>query len=352
MASNSAIEWCDDTLNLWWGCTKVSDGCKHCYAETLSNRYGRSNWGPKGTRQEVKSWRSNLNKIARLAAKEGRRRRVFVQSMSDTFEGPETCGGKQSANYLLMCKLRSELVEAIHEHPELDFLLLTKRPELAQDLWDEACSWAVMQNSGPHPWPANVWIGTSVEDQKTADERIPFLLEIPAKVRFLSCEPLLGPVDIQRYLWGACDSCDGAGFFIANEPDKLTCLDCDGLGVDLITELEGIHWVIAGGESGAKARPMHPEWARSLQTQCSHASVPFFFKQWGEWLPLAGRSDQQPDYSNAPHGPFPGRFGSWDGSEFRVGTARFAHASLRIGKKVAGRLLDGRTWDEFPEVRG
>ena len=313
MADLTKIEWCDATLNLWWGCTKVSEGCKHCYADAWSKRHGRAVWGPMGTRIEVKSWRSTLEKISKRAKAEGRRLRVFCQSMSDTFEGPETMGGIDSENWQTVQRLQYELLCAINEHPHIDFLLLTKRPENVM---------AVVHREddpdgvggGPGVWrfPANLWIGTSVEDQKTADERIPHLLRIPAKVRFLSCEPLIGPVD-------------------------LTQVEYDSILAAFAWEDRRINWVICGGESGPKARPMHPDWARSLRDQCVAAGVPFLFKQHGEWIGV-------PDLRQLPGGNGPG-FGEFDHCRYDQ-----AHEACRIGKYRAGRILDGRTWDEFPEV--
>jgi protein gp37 len=325
MAETTNIQWCDATLNLWWGCTKVSDGCKHCYAETLSDqRYKRGAWGPTGTRVEVKSWRSTLNKIAKRAKAENRRLKVFCQSMSDTFEGPETCGGIDSNNWRLMDRLREELWQAVEAHQELDFLILTKRPENIIPFWltpDCGDSPEERAYCGAIKLPPNLWIGTSVEDQKTADERIPHLLSVPAAVRFLSCEPLLGPVDLDEWLDHDRDN-----------PCRCGDGECSACWQSLSAATP--NWVICGGESGPNARPMHPDWARSLHDQCVAANVPFFFKQWGEWgvdwsdshtrIPIKGH-DFAPDWNGA--------------SEFM----------FRIGKHSAGRLLDGREWNEFPE---
>lgn len=319
MAEVTSIEWCDATLNLWWGCTKVSDGCKFCYAEQLSDqRYKKGAWGPKGVRTEVKSWRSTLNKISKRAKEEGRRLRVFCQSMSDTFEGTETCG---DANFEVISRLREDLGKAILNHPELDFLLLTKRPENVLKYGPLGYLWT------REGIPDNVWVGTSVEDQETADKRIPELLKIPAKVRFLSCEPLLGPVDLQYPTFNGADS---------------------------IESLEGIRWVICGGESGLNARPMHPDWARSLRNQCDCAKVPFFFKQWGEWLPWSQFGDADiPDSCEQTR---------YETVEFQCGKFENIGRPIwcddiddnltlgRVGKKAAGRVLDGRTWSEFPEA--
>jgi len=323
MADLSKIEWCDATLNLWWGCTKVSEGCKFCYAEHLSDqRYKRGAWGPTGKRTEVKSWRSTLNQISKRAKAENRRLKVFCQSMSDTFEGPETMGGVDSENWGTTVSLRAELFEAIRYHQHLDFLLLTKRPENVNPFvrdWLEASEEREGDEVlGECGFPPNLWLGTSVENQATADERIPHLLKVPAAVRFLSCEPLLGPVSLSTPLFRYSD---GSGMF--------TYL---GKG-NYSTLIDAVDWVICGGESGPNARPMCPDWARSLRDQCVAAEIPFFFKQWGDHV----RGDQVPDtpYWQDVHS-----------SENGIVDER----TYKVGKARAGRLLDGREWNEFPEV--
>ena len=194
----------------------------------------------------------------------------------------------------------ADLLALIHATPNLDWQLLTKRPELFRHRLHKisrdselACRWHMLFQA-----PPNVWLGTSVEDQTRAAERIPLLLQTPAAVRFLSCEPLLGDICLSNF-----NPRLGPGY------------DFEG----------GIHWVIAGGESGPHARPMDPAWARSLRDQCTAAGVPFFFKQWGEWLP-SGQDDAQ------------GRNQCTD-ADF-----------LRVGKHRAGRLLDGREWNEMPST--
>lgn len=326
MGLNTNIEWCDGTLNLWWGCTKISSGCKNCYAEKLSDqRYKKGAWGPDGTRTEVKGWKNTLAKLSKQAKAENRRLKVFCQSMSDVFEGPDTMGGVDSDNWKLVSRLQDELLSAILEHPELDFLLLTKRPENVMGIVTRHdCSTTPGYNWS---FPDNLWIGTSVEDQKTADERIPHLLKIPAKVRFLSCEPLLGPVDL-RGLFDYCPSHDfAAGFCVGYCPDR-----------------QYIHWVIVGGESGANARPMHPDWVRSLRDQCTDAGVSFFFKQWGEWVPLdVLQNEYLADWM------------SGDGFGYCIteapGFTQLRDGMARMGKKRAGRMLNGVFWSEFPEVK-
>lgn len=287
MGETTKIQWCDATLNLWWGCTKVSEGCKFCYAENLSDgRFKALRWGPKGTRQEVKSWRTTLAKISNRAFKENRRLRVFCQSMSDTFEGGDTCGGFDSENWATMSRLRIDLMEAIINHPHLDFLLLTKRPENAKRFFD-----------GFGRVPDNIWMGTSVENQETANERIPHLRSIPARIRFLSCEPLLGPISLGAFARWITSTCgDGVNGYYEEE----------------IGLLEDIHWVIVGGESGKNARSMYADWARHLKEQCEEFFIPFFFKQWGKWIQCEKTG------------------------EFRLNTEN-------------SRLLGGREWSEFPQ---
>lgn len=294
MASHSPIEWTDHTFNPWWGCTKVSPGCTHCYAETLATRYGHGVWGPRATRRLFGDthWQEPLKWNA-AATQAGRRTRVFCASMADVFEDNPHVVDE-----------RTRLWDVVAKTPSLDWLLLTKRPEHIASMI-------------PGAWletpPRNVWYGTSVEDQRRADERVPILLTVPAGTRFLSCEPLLGPVDLRSWL-----------------------------GRDGVKPR--IDWIIAGGESGPRSRPMHPDWARSLRDQCRSADVAFFFKQWGE-------------YSYAVDGKEP-TLASSASTKIKATSPRPRVAPLgtlderttfwRMGKKRAGRELDGRTWDQVP----
>ncbi len=249
---NSKIEWTDHTFNPWWGCQRVSPGCEHCYAETMANRYGHHIWGPaKTTARRAMSdnyWRQPV-KWNEAARKEGRRARVFCASMADVFE-----------DHPGVIHWREWLFTLIMNTAHLDWLLLTKRPENIRKMVPR--EWLMM----PQP---NVWYGTSVENQEYADKRIPLLLQVPARVRFLSCEPLLGPVDLTQLLvttpcWH-CGNMDG-------EAGRCYC------GVHIPSE---IHWVIVGGESGPGARPMEDCWARSLVQQCQASSIAPFVKQMG-----------------------------------------------------------------------
>jgi protein gp37 len=262
MGQDSNIEWTHHTFNPWMGCTKVSAGCANCYAENLMDtRYGKVKWGDNGTRVVKKDW-SEPRKWNRLAAAAGERHRVFCASLADVFEDrPE------------LIEPRVRLMKLIHATPHLDWLLLTKRPQnIMQAI--RACARLIHEHeiddgTGPilmlNKWiadipPANVWIGTSIENQATADERIPHLLRVPAAVRFLSVEPLLGPVDLHEAFYRPRLG--------PNDPYKRR-------------QTMGIDWVIVGGESGAKARSCDVGWIRSIVGQCVGANVPVFVKQLG-----------------------------------------------------------------------
>lgn len=247
MSENSAIEWTDHTFNPWWGCTKISAGCTHCYADTLSTRYGQDVWGPKAQRRfaSVNYWKNPI-KWNKAAEAEGQRKRVFCASMSDVFER------HMIPNIQSMMNLeRAHLWEVIEQTPMLDWLLLTKRPENIRDM---------IPTRWLHDVPQNVWYGTSTEDQEQADKRIPELLKVPAAVRFLSAEPLLGPIDLGHYLIDDWTRIGDDVHWHARPP---------------------IHWIITGGESGNGARPCDPQWVRDIRDQCVAANVAFFHKQWG-----------------------------------------------------------------------
>jgi protein gp37 len=281
MGQDSKIEWTHHTFNPWWGCLKVSPACKHCYAESWAVRLGLELWGGARTERRFFSdahWREPLKWHA-AATKDGVRRRVFCASMADVFEDRDDLG-----------PWRSRLWPLIEATPMLDWLLLTKRPENVR-----ACvPWK-------RTWPANVWLGTTAETQEYALERIPEIAALPAAVRFLSCEPLLGPLKLRRWL-------------------KPT------------SRGRGINWVIAGGESGHHSRPMNPMWVEDLRDQCLEADVPFHFKQWGHWGP-----ESAADRKAVATVAVPGRNG-------RPVTL------FRLGKNETGRMLDGRTWDGLPDV--
>ncbi|AGR70230.1 Gp37Gp68 family protein [Burkholderia pseudomallei] len=279
MAQDSRIEWTHHTFNPWWGCTRISPACTNCYADSWAQRLALDLWGPKAPRRFFSDahWKEPY-KWNRDAIKQNQRRRVFCASMADVFEDRRD-----------LDPWRERLWPMIEETPALDWLLLTKRPELIKDM----VPWK-------RKWPANVWLGTTAEDQKWANERIPALLRLPAQVRFVSCEPLLGPLDLRKWL-----AAPG--------------------------EKKGLHWVIAGGESGPKARPMGPSWAESLRDQCLEAGTAFHFKQWGHWGPESAADRRAV------------------ATVEMVGTDEKPVRLYKLGKHATGRLLDGRTWDQFPQ---
>lgn len=247
--SISKIEWTDYTFNPWWGCVRISPACRFCYADTLATRYGHELWRRKGPRRMLSDthWRGPI-KWNRDAETAGTPARVFCASMADVFE-----------DHPDVVEPRKRLWDLIEATPWLHWQLLTKRPENV----------AAMAPWGSD-WPGNVWLGTSVENQRYADQRIPLLLAAPAKVRFLSCEPLLGPVDLSR--WLGVEYGEVVGDWI---PEMFAALNGRvGTG-------GGLSWVIAGGESGAKPRPTELAWVDSLVAQCRASAVPVFVKQLG-----------------------------------------------------------------------
>jgi protein gp37 len=333
MGETTKIAWTDATVNFWQGCTKVSAACDHCYAEAIASRFKTAEWGFNKPRTErlAKAAREAL-KLERRAIRQGRRIKVFSNSMSDFFDNE------------VPDEWRDAAMAVIALTPHLDWLVLTKRPKVmrayltvtrARFASETLGSYQMIYNAmgrlgraqlnDPHPyrkafpqgmpWPLpNLWLGVTAEDQTMWDLRRRDLEETPAARRFVSMEPLLGPIDAH--------------------------LD------------EGVvDWVIAGGESGKDARPMHPDWARSLRDQCVTAGVSFFFKQWGEWQAVYDRDVDDPDWRRCPHctggdgrrGRYLNLAGGWGFHGERVVFVK------RVGKKAAGRLLDGREWNEQPQ---
>lgn len=341
MSDKTKIEWSDATWNPVTGCTKVSEGCRNCYAQTFAERW-------RGTPGH---YFENGFDITLRPDKLGqplswkRPRKIFVNSMSDLFH-PDVPDQ-------FIVDVFSVMAEASHH----TFQILTKRPErmegfltdpyMANNVWI-GTSRGLDDRSPPWPLP-NVWLGVSVENQKAADERIPLLLQTPAAIRFLSCEPLLGPVSL-THIWAVCPDCNS---WEVRYPRGDTPY-CDDCGAEFTMHAVGIDWVIVGGESGHNARQMHPEWARSLRDQCQTAGVPFFFKQWGEWGDFS--ENRHPghcaDYIFKPDGEVLGAGHSRYGGGVEAGWREHGGAWMsKVGKSKAGRLLDGRTWDEFPGVR-
>ncbi len=252
----TSIEWTDKTWNPVTGCTKVSAGCKHCYAERIADRL----WGERKF-TDVQCHPARLQQPLHWK----KPARIFVNSMSDLFHEavPED---------FLFAVFQTMGVASWHTYQ-----ILTKRAERMTEVLPRISARLKTEGRAPlGPVWKHVWLGVSVEDQETADERIPLLLQTPAAVRFLSVEPLLGPVNLSQFLLRA--SAQGAGTAsIAVPGGGKPCPRCFSVGQ--FVDPDQINWVIVGGESGPNARPMHPDWARSIRNQCVAAGVPFFFKQ-------------------------------------------------------------------------
>ena len=306
--AETTIEWTDKVWNPVRGCTRVSEGCTNCYAERTASRFSGPGMPYEGLIRSTSKgplWTGKIRLVPEKLKEPLTWRtpcRVFVNSMSDLFhEGvPDS--------------FIAEVFATMAACPRHTFQVLTKRPERMRHLL-----------AGPKQhaqWPRemwhrsvlpNVWLGVSVENQEAADERIPLLLETPAAVRWISAEPLLGPVNLGRaQIAGRC------GYY------------CD----ESVGHVDHgkVNWCVVGGESGPGSRPMHPDWARSLRDECQQMGIAYFFKQWGAWADVMA--------SDAPLAP----------------SVPMTHPGLddtimvRVGKKAAGRLLDGRTWDEYPVV--
>ena len=388
MADKTGIEWADATWNPVVGCSIVSKGCTNCYAMKQAARLlDRPGSHYEGTTKSVNGnavWTGKLalapDNILFQPLRWKRPRRIFVNSMGDLFH-PDTPIGWIDKVLAIMALC-----------PQHTFQVLTKRPEIMQAYFsaqlaeqsrrriarviidlvlDKKIPAAVVSDENwpvesigdidmpddilLKQWPLpNVWLGVSIEDQATADERIPHLLNTPAAIRFLSCEPLLGPVDLKP------------------RAKKDLCLHC-GQGPDARHEdhpyrTDGIDWVIVGGESGPSARPMHPAWIRQLRDQCQIADVSFFFKQWGEWLPIFEQGCENgpyiedcPEQSRFKHvvwdtdkNTWETMNGCWDDHEQWIVADTYSEPEqdmMRVGKRKAGRTFEGVTWDQIPEVK-
>lgn len=266
MGKSTNISWTHHTFSPWWGCVKVSPGCEHCYALTLAMRWGHNIWGPAMTTARrlfgEKHWQEPLKWDAEAAAA-GERHRVFCASMADVFE-----------DHPMVVTARERLWNTIRATPNLDWLLLTKRPENVPTMLPDGY------------WP-NVWLGTSTEDQQRADERVPVLLSLRDRVPvlFLSVEPQIGPVDLSAFLpfYTACGaSRDSETQSALNDLFKAVVRRMGGPGLD---------WIIVGGESGPKHRPFELDWARALRNQCQAHGIAFHFKQVGGLTHAAGGCD-------------------------------------------------------------
>lgn len=353
------IQWAEETWNPTVGCSKVSSGCEHCYAIRMANRL-QSNPKTKdlykGTVTKTKggklNWTGKINlnyEALQIPSKWKKPRRIFVGSMSDIFHPKVSFSDRLSIWIEMM----------LNNHH--NYLVLTKRPEIAKSFLERLYGINSKRESFFQPNRFNhVWIGTSVENQEQADKRIPELLQIPAAVRFLSCEPLLGEINLRRIslngdIQTSINVLNGRSRFSKDIPDYPHVID----------------WVIAGGESGPGARPLHPDWLRSLRDQCLRYQTPFFFKQWGDYVPF---QDTYPPYVEAcssgelhdrhtisfTENGDPSIGGKWAGHRFMsIDDTMSYHMNepdrldvnyLKVGKHKAGRLLDGKEHNEYPQT--
>lgn len=355
MSSN--IEWTDATWNPVTGCTRISEGCEHCYIErTPPMRMAhRTFGGPQiGATTGVKLHPERLDQPLRWY----RPRKVFVCSMADLFheDVPD--------DYI------AQVFGVMAVNEEHTYQVLTKRAGRMRSLLSSSafvarvreearkrcgthrrsrhsvcpvCHWNTSGNCAPEKgWPLhNVWVGVSTETQRWADIRIPALLDTPAAVRFVSAEPLLGPIDLTAYIADRLPVTD-------SEPDAPDGAVAFGMErhVDEWVRQVGLDWAIVGGESGPGARPMHPDWPRSLRDQCTDAGVAFHFKQHGEWT---GEHRDGDNWAWTEPGAWVSeRTGAVASEADALADGGSWQAMWKVGKKRAGRKLDGRTWDEFP----
>ncbi|MGD9850142.1 MAG: phage Gp37/Gp68 family protein [Nitrospirales bacterium] len=303
---DTTIEWTDKTWNPVSGCSHVSEGCRNCYAERV---FPRPYPGRKFT--DVQCHPERLDQPLHWKKPQ----KIFVNSMSDLFHEDVPDG------------FIEDVFDRMLQADWHTYQILTKRPERMRDFmvcWIAGLKIKIIEH---------IWLGVSVEDQETADERIPILLQTPAAVRWVSYEPALGPLDFTNLNDGTLDALDG---FDREAIGNI----CDPGFLSETQHPPRLNWIVAGGESGPQARPAHPDWFRAVRDQCQAAGVPFFFKQWGEWAPVSLPWDVDEVEAARPSG-----FSAW--SDPITGTNR---AILKIGKKKAGRLLDGREWSEFPRT--
>jgi protein gp37 len=419
MSQHSKIEWTDATWNFLVGCDKVSDGCKNCYAirtawKMMHNPNAKIAAKFAGTAKKTEggalNWTGKVGifeEVLQVPLKQKKPTRYFVNSLSDLFhEGVPFEVIAKAFTVMALC-------------PQHTFQILTKRPQRmleyfkryenglsdrTKEFWDfmhlipwdaagggwpqhlKASGWSwditysefgkdcnvLLENQGPLD---NIWLGVSVENQEQADKRIPLLLQCPAAVRFLSCEPLLGPV-VLPFDWltlgmdkcPECGSTEATAVGSGEEYEGMECMQCDSF----TEKTGGIDWIIVGGESGKAGRPMHPAWVRSLRDQCQVASVAFFFKQWGEYLPFEATA-QPPFYARADNGeeydghelnfihPETGETGTYQGHAWYDMDATMVLnlenddlrdcSFLRVGKFRLGRQLDGREWNDMPAIK-
>ncbi len=321
MGAISNIEWTDATVNFWWGCTKVGPGCENCYAETQANRFGENLWGIGAQRRKIKGAAALIlrlqNSCAQFYRDLDRRRRVFVQSMSDLFD------------LEVPVEWFAEAWERILQCDGLEIQIVTKRVSAVRKRLAEI---------GVTKWPSHVGLMITVVTQQEANRDVPRLLQLKSELGIpwvgLSIEPMMGAIDLEK-CWPNNNECWDA---LTGEIWRA------GAGsIDSQTWSGGarLDWVIVGGESGPGARPIHPDWARAIRDQCSAAKVPFFFKQWGNWLPVLDRDNDDPDW----RADYTRLRENGEAIINLAGGMGFhgerVHVVKSVGKKAAGRLLDG-----------
>lgn len=379
MSAATAIEWTDSTWNPIRGCSRVSEGCTGCYAEAVAGRFSGPGLPYAGTITQTTAgprWNGRIKFVDSAfdqPLRWTRPRRIFVNSMSDLFH--ENLSNEHIA----------EIFGVMAMAQRHTFQVLTKRATRMREWFEwiandaDGGTWGCILHArqrlgiagwkhepcddGPE-WPLpNVFLGVSAENQATANERIPQLLRTPATVRFVSLEPLLGSIDLTRLDARQAQKWNLVQVNAIAERNALDGSHVSDLGIEY-SGTRRLNWVIVGGESGTRARPMHPDWTRSLRDQCVAAKVPYFFKQWGEWWEVDGDSRDP-----ATNDHFVIDVGSIEASELfdpqtdclialdgRVFLSleglpedtKLRHMK-RLGKKAAGRHLDGRTWDEVPQ---
>lgn len=330
MGKKTKIEWTDATWNPLRGCSRVSAGCMNCYAEAVANRFKGPGQPYEGLIAKGGQWNGSIKlipEILQAPLRWKKPRSVFVNSMSDLFHENvpfefiaavfAIMSVTTRHTYQVLTKRPARMLEFFDWAREENEPLPQAEGDTIAEYWPEEIPWEGYDNCGPSFPYENIWLGVSIEDQATADERIPLLLRTPAAVRWVSAEPLLGPVEINFI---GCPECGHSKNYWA--PNFTICRNC---GNEVASPPENtIDWVVVGGESGKNARPMQLDWVRSLRDQCLDTGTPFFFKQWGEFAPNFF-TDEDGEYAGGP---------IW---------------MDRIGKKSAGRLLDGREWNEYPE---
>lgn len=342
MGDKSSIEWTrgDDgspgaTWNPVVGCTRVSPGCDHCYAFQLHDQRHVA-WKRGRMPSAAPQYHEPFSRVQLLPTRLDqplrwqKPRRIFVNSLSDLFH--DAVPDEYIAQvFAVMAAAKQHTFQVLTKRPErmrslLDSDAFVDRIDTVLGVLSEDRGWCLDEIEA---WPLpNVWLGVSAEDQERADERIPLLVQTPAAVRFLSCEPLLGPINLG--LIGTVPAAWSKSYSPVSDH---------------------LHWVIGGGESGPHARPCHPDWARALRDECTDARVAFFWKQWGEWAPYpAALANGAKPPDDGPGKGWVVGFVSANGGVPDPLTGERGAALVRCGKHAAGRILDGRTWDEFPKV--